>query len=140
MSNPYVYYRISSLTDLNRDGSRTVSSLDWFADLEMIRRFYARFNSTVRPDEFGPHVGNPLAIIQDGDIISFAIPLSFREGETEIGGVATVPGRRNEGYCKALLSEMAFRILEEGKAVTLTTEKTNLPMQKAAEGIGMKRI
>ncbi len=140
MSNPFVYYRISSLTDLKRDRSRAVSSLEWFADLEMIRRFYARFNSTVRPDEVGPHVGNPLAIIKDGDIISFAIPLSVREGETEIGGVATVPGRRNEGYCKALLSEMAFRILEEGKAVTLTTEKTNLPMQKAAERIGMKRI
>lgn len=32
---------------------------------------------------------------------------------------------------------MAFRILENGKAATLTTEKTNLPMRKAAEAIGM---
>ena len=31
--------------------------------------------------------------------------LSFREGETEIGGVATVPDQRNKGYCKTLLSE-----------------------------------
>lgn len=116
-----------------------VCDLDWRADLAMIRRFYARFGSAVHPDEIPRYAGNPLAIVQDGDIVSFAIPLSFREGETEIGGVATVPERQNKGFCKALISEMAFRILEEGKAAALTTEKTNLPMQKAAEAIGMKR-
>jgi len=79
-----------------------------------------------------------LAIMKDHDIISFAIPLSFRDGETEIGGVATVPEHRNEGYCKALISEMAFRILSRGKAVTLTTERTNLPMRAAAKAIGMR--
>ena len=28
--------------------------------------------------------------------------------ETEIGGVATVPEQQNKGFCKALISEMAF--------------------------------
>ena len=51
-----------------------------------------------------------------------------------------MPDRRNKGYCKALLSETAFRILKKGNAATLTTEKNNLPMQKAAEAIGMKRL
>ena len=140
MSNPYVYYRIGSLAELRRGRSCSVVRLDWRADLAMIQSFYARFGRTVRPDEFGPYVGAPLAVVQDGGIVSFAIPLSFREGETEIGGVATVPGRRNEGYCRALLSEMASGILKEGKAATLTTEKDNLPMRKAAEGIGMRQV
>ena len=140
MGNPFVYYRIDSLSDLKRFPSCSVSSLDWHADLAMIQRFYARFNHAVNPDEFDRHVGSPLAIIQSGDIVSFAIPLSFREGETEIGGVATVPDMRNKGYCKVLISEMAFRILEQGKAATLTTEKDNLPMRRAAEWIGMKLL
>ena len=140
MGNPFVYYRIDSLSDLKRFPSCSVSSLDWHADLAMIQRFYARFNHAVNPDEFDRHVGSPLAIIQNSDIVSFAIPLSFREGEIEIGGVATVSDMQNKGCCKALISEMAFRILEQGKAATLTTEKDNLPMRRAAEWIGMKLL
>ena len=140
MSNPFVYYRIDSLNGLKRSASCAVSGLDWHADLAALRRFYARFgDQQINPDELDPFVGNPLAVMLDGEIISFAIPLSFREGETEIGGVATVPEQRNKGWCRALIAEMAFRILEQGKAATLTTEKTNLPMQKAAEAIGMTR-
>ena len=141
MSNPFVYYRIESLNDLKRFLSSSVSNLDWHADLPLIQSFYARFgNHQINPDELEPYVGNPLAVIIDGDIVSFAIPLSFREGETEIGGVATAPEQQNKGYCKALISEMAFMILDKGKVATLTTEKTNLPMQKAAEAIGMKQL
>ena len=140
MSNPYAYYRIESLTDLKRGPAFPVSGLDWHGDLAAIRKFYARFDQPIDPDELGGEVGNPLAILRDGEIVCFAIPLSFREGETEIGGVVTVPDQRNKGYCKALIAEMAFRILEQGKAAALTTEKTNLPMQKAAEAIGMKRL
>ena len=139
MSNQLLYYRIETLKDLKHDPSFSVIDLDWHEDLEVIRRFYGRFNHAVNPDEFDEYVGKPLAIMHEGDIVSFAIPLSFREGETEIGGVATVPDRRNKGCCKALIAEMAFRILEKGNAATLTTEKTNLPMRKAAEAIGMKR-
>jgi predicted GNAT family acetyltransferase len=139
MGSPYVQYRMDSLSALKRGPSWPVSRLDWHADLAMVRRFYARFGKAVDPDAFGPHVGKPLAVVRDGEIVSLAIPLSFREGETEIGGVATVPERRNEGCCKALIAEMAFGILEEGKAAALTTEKDNLPMQRAAEGIGMTR-
>ena len=141
MSNPFVYYRIESLNDLKRFLSSSVSNLDWRADLPLIQSFYARFgNHQINPDELEPYVGNPLAVIIDGDIVSFAIPLSFREGETEIGGVATAPEQQNKGFCKALISEMAFMILDKGKVATLTTEKTNLPMQKAAEAIGMKQL
>ena len=140
MSNLFVYYRLESVQYLKRDLSYDISALDWYADLVIIWRFYAKFGRQINPDEFDAHIGAPLAILLDGEIVSFAIPLSFRNGETEIGGVATVPERRNKGYCKALISEMAFRILNQGKAVTLTTEKTNLPMQKAAEAIGMERL
>ena len=94
----------------------------------------------IDPDEFDQSVGNPQAIIVGDEIVSFAAPFSFREGETEIGAVATAPDQRNKGYCKALISEMAFRILGSGKAVTLTTEKTNLSMRAAAKAIGMKEL
>lgn len=140
MDNPYVYYRIDSTGELKRSRSYPVSDLNWHTDLAVIRRFYARFGQSVNPDEFESYVGNPAAVILDGDIASFAIPLSFREGETEIGGVATVPDQQGKGLSKALVSEMAFRILKEGKAATLTTERNNLPMQRVAESIGMKRL
>ena len=140
MSNPYVYYRIDSLADLKHDPGCSVSDLDWHTDLSAIQRFYAWFHHPVNPDEFGPEVGNPLAVMRDSDIVCFAIPLSFRDDETEIGGVATLPGQRNRGFCKALIAEMALRILKQGKAATLTTEIENLPMQKAAEAIGMKLL
>ncbi len=140
MSNPFLYYRIDLLSDLKRNSSYSVSDLDWRADLAMIQKFFCRFNKTINPDEFDWYIGSPLAIIEEGSIVSFAIPLSFREEETEIGGVATVPDRRNKGYCKALISEMAFRILKKGKAATLTTEKDNIHMQRAAEAIGMTQF
>jgi hypothetical protein len=141
MSNPYVYYRLDSMKELKHDDACDVCELDWHKDLAVIQRFYARFTDTpLDPDELDQTVGNPLAIMDGGDIVSFAIPLSFREGETEIGGVATVPDQRSKGYCKALISELAFRILNEGKAATLTTEKINLPMRAAALAIGMREM
>lgn len=143
MSHPFVYYRLDSINELKHNAllSCTVRDLDWLEDLDAIRRFYAGFTDTpVNPGEFDRTVGSPLAVMAEDEIVSFAIPLSFRDGETEIGGVATVPEQRNKGFCKALLSEMAFRILGNGKAVTLTTERTNLPMRAAAEAIGMREV
>lgn len=143
MSHPFVYYRLDSINELKHNAlsSCAVRDLDWLEDLDTIRRFYAGFTDTpVNPGEFDRTVGSPLAVMAGNEIVSFAIPLSFRDGETEIGGVATVPEQRNKGFCKALLSEMAFRILGNGKAVTLTTERMNLPMRAAAEAIGMREV
>ena len=115
--------------------------MDWHKDLAVIRTFYARFTDVqINPDEFDQAIGAPLVIMDENEIISLAIPLSFRTSETEIGGVATIPEHRNKGFCKALISEMAFRILDSGKTVTLTTEKTNLFMRAAAKAIGMKEL
>ena len=139
--NPFVYCRLDSIKELKRDASCAVRDLDWHRDLAVIRRFYARFTDMpINPDEFDQAIGAPLAVMNENEIVSFAIPLSFREGETEIGGVATVPEQRNKGFCKALIAEMAYRILGNGKAVTLTTEKTNLPMRAVAAAIGMREL
>lgn len=141
MSNPFVYYRLDSIKDLQHSTNCTVRDLDWHRDLAMIQRFYARFTDVpIHPDEFDQTVGAPLAIINGNEIVCFTIPLSFREVETEIGGVATLPEQRNKGFCKALISEMAFRILKSGKAAILTTERTNAPMRAAAKAIGMKEV
>jgi hypothetical protein len=139
--NPFVYYRLDSIGELKRGAARDVRGLDWHRDLDLIRRFYARFtNEVIDPDGFDGTIGSPMAILEGGEIISYALPLYFREGETEIGGVATVPEQRNKGFCKALIAEMARRILEGGKAVTLTTEQGNLPMRAAAAAIGMREV
>ena len=139
--NPFVYFRLDSIKALKHDAAYIVCDLDWYNDLAVIRRFYARFTDTpIHPDEFDQTVGSPMAIMDENEIISFAIPLSFREGETEIGGVATIPEQRNKGFCKALISEMAYRILGNGKAVTLTTEPSNAPMRAAAKAIGMREL
>lgn len=141
MSNPFVYYRLDSIKELKHGAACTVRDLDWHKDLAVIQKFYARFtDAPINPDEFDQTVGSPSAIMDENGIISFAIPLSFREGETEIGAVATVPEQRNKGFCKALISEMALRILNNGKAATLTTEQENLPMRAAAAAIGMKEL
>ena len=126
---------------MKHDTAYAVRELDWRKDLAVIRRFYARFtDAQINPDEFDQAIGAPLVIMDENDIISLALPLSFRAGETEIGGIATIPEQRNKGFCIALISEMAFRILDNGKSVTLTTERTNLPMRAAATAIGMKEL
>ena len=136
-----VYFRIDSLEELKYNTDCAVCDLDWHKDLMIIQKFYSRFtNEAIDPDEFDQSVGNPQAIIVGDEIVSFAAPFSFREGETEIGAVATAPDQRNKGYCKALISEMAFRILDQGRVATLTTDQNNLPMQAAAKAIGMKRL
>ncbi len=139
--NPFVYYRLESISELKRGAPCAVHELDWHKDLAVIQSFYARFTDMpINPDEFDQTIGSPMAIMDENGIISFAIPLSFREGETEIGGVATVQEQRNKGFCKALIAEMAFRILAGGKAVTLTTEEGNLPMRAVAVAIGMREL
>ena len=142
MSNPFVYYRLDSIKSLLKHNMPCdVRILDWHKDLPAIQRFYALFtDKPIDPDELDQTVGTPLAVMKGNNIVSFAIPFSFHEGETEIGAVATVPDQRNKGYCKALISEMAFRILANGKAVTLTTDQKNLPMRAAAMAIGMREL
>ena len=141
MANPYVYYRMEPGALPPSDPRYPIRKLDWRRDLPVIRRFYARFTDTpVDPDALGPAVGDPMAILSDGEIVSFAIPLSFREGETEIGGVATVPEWRNRGCCKALIAAMARGILSGGLAATLTTHRDNLPMRAAAASVGMAEV
>ena len=141
MPNPFVYYGMRPGAVTKRAPCFPVSDLDWRRDLPAIRRFYARFTDTpIDPDALDPTVGNPMAILSEGEIVSFAIPLSLREGETEIGGVATLPECRNKGYCKALIAEMACRILAQGRIAVLTTHRDNLPMRAAAEAVGMERF
>lgn len=134
----YIYYRLESADALIRNPLHEVRELDWYGDLAMIQRFYSHWTKdTIDPGKNDETVGNPLAIVVEDEIVSFAVPFSFRDGELEIGAVATVPAWQNKGYCKALIAELAFRILKSERAATLTTRRENLPMQAAALAIGM---
>ena len=111
----------------------------------MIQDFYRHWGNNREgdiqpPDETEPEIGNPIAHVNNGNILSFAIPFSFKEGEIEIGAVATLPSKRNKGFCRQVISETARRVLASGKCATLTTRPDNVAMQAAAKAIGMRQI
>lgn len=137
----FVYFRLDSSADLLHYPSENLRALDWHADLETIRRFYRHFtNDIIDPPDDGDGCGEPLAIIVNGEIASFAIPFSFKEGEIEIGAAATLPQYQNRGFCRAVISGMARRILARGLVATLTTGSTNYAMRAAAKAIGMHTV
>lgn len=134
----HVYFRLEDIEALRHPAVHTVVDMDWHADIEMIRGFYRHWSDEVIDPPEDETIGNPLVVVIHDEIVSFAAPFFLREGEVEIGAVATLPAYRNRGYCQAVISEMAYRILKSGRAATLTTHVRNLPMQAAARAIGMR--
>ena len=139
----HVHYRLECLEALKAYPGGDVVVLDWNDDLEMIRRFYKKWGAGDDVDPPGPdetEIGLPVAVVNDGEILSFAGTFYFRKGEAEIGPVATVSEARGKGYAHRVVSEAARRALEKGLIVTLATEKGNLSMRAVAEDVGMTRI
>ena len=144
MDSSLIYFRLDSASDLVSFPDDGIQELDWHVDLPMIQRFYRHWDDGGEdiqpPNEDEREIGNPIALVQGGDILSFAAFFYFREGEVEIGAVATLPSEQNKGYCRRVISEAARRILDSGRCATLTTKSHNLAMQAAATAIGMKQI
>ena len=142
MSSEYVFFLLDSVTELIPFPDDHIRELDWYADLPMIQRFYRHFGclDIQPPDETEPEIGNPIALVQNGEILSFAIPMYFKKGAVEIGAVATVPNEQGKGFCRCVISEIACRILASGKQATLTTRTENYAMQAAAKAIGMRQL
>ena len=141
MNGSVVHYSLDSVNDLIHFPSGEVVRLDWVEDFELIRQFYRHWGGEDidAPGEKETEIGQPLALVRDGEILSFMSYFHFREGEEEIGAVATLPEWRNQGLCRRVISEAARQTLERGKTATLTTREDNLAMQAAAEAIGMRR-
>ena len=144
MDSKLIYFRLDSALDLVSFTNDSIHELDWHADLPMIQRFYRHWGDDEEdiqpPNESEREIGNPIALVRGDDILSFSIFFYFREGEVEIGAVATLPSEQNKGYCRRVISKAARRILASGRCATLTTRSHNLAMQAAATAIGMKRI
>ena len=139
----YVYYRLDTPEDLRPYSDLDVVCLDWNADLEMIRRFYRKWGAGDDVDPPGPEeteIGRPVALVREGEILSFAGTFYFRDGEAEIGPVATVPEARGKGYGRRVLAAAIKRALEQGLAATLTTGEDNLAMRAVAEAVGMRSV
>ena len=139
----HVFYRLDTLADLKANPSGEIVILDWNRDLEMIRRFYKKWGAGDDVDPPGPEeteIGQPVALVRDGEILSFAGTFYFREGEAEIGPVATVPEAQGRGYAHSVLAEAARRALEGGLAVTLGTARGNMAMRAVAEAVGMRQV
>lgn len=139
----FIYYRLDSLQELRPFPAEDIVVLDWNADLEMIRRFYKKWGAGDDVDPPGPEeteIGQPVAMVRDGEIVSFVGCFFFREGEAELGPVATIPEERGKGYCHRVLSAAARRVLAGGLIATLTTGHDNLAMRAVADAIGMRRV
>ena len=134
-------FRLESLEKLVLYSSKEVRLVSWIAELPMIRRFYARWGATdIEPPSEDEAMGDIIALVRGGEILSMCAPFSFQEGEVEIGAVFTLPEFQGQGYCRQVISALARKILQEGLTVTLTTRHTNISMQRAAEAIGMERV
>ena len=139
----YAYYRLDSPEDLRPYPDDEVVCLDWNADLEMIRRFYKKWGAGDDVDPPGPdetEIGHPVALVRAGEILSFAGTFYFRDGEAEIGPVATVPEARGKGYAHSVLAAAIECALGQGLAATLTTGEDNLVMRAVAEAVGMRPV
>lgn len=134
----YVRFRLQNAGSLQKTAF-PVKRLDWERDLPMIRRFYSHFtDDVIEPPAEEENIGTPYAITENGEILSFALPFSFKAGETEIGAVMTLPAHRGKGYAKAVVTAMAADILVAGNTATLTTGIENAPMRAAALAAGMQ--
>lgn len=119
-----------------------IAYLDWEKDFPIIDSYYREaFGISdllpVYPDDF-EHV-KTVAYLCNQKIVSLAVIMKVREGELEIGAVSTKPSERRKGCCKAVLRGAIHWISQHGFPAALTTGQDNLPMQKAAESVGMVR-
>lgn len=138
--NIAIKFKISDISELHRFADSNVKILDWQKDFELINQFYKDgffIYDLLKndPDEF-ESLGTA-AYVKDGKILSLADIMKIKENELQIGAVATLPAERNKGYCKAVVSAAAERILSLGYAAQLTTKNNNIAMQKVAKAIGM---
>ena len=138
--NKAIKFKISDISELHRFADSNVKILDWQKDFNLINQFYKDgffIYDLLKndPDEF-ESLGT-VAYVKDGQIISLADIMKIKENELQIGAVATLPAERNKGYCKAVVSAAAERILLLGYAAKLTTNNNNIAMQKVAKAIGM---
>ena len=139
-SDKAIKFIISDISKLNQFTDSNVKILDWQKDFELINQFYKEGFAIYDllkddPDEF-ESLGT-VAYIKDNKIISLADIMKIKENELEIGAVATLPTERNKGYCKAVVSVAAKRILSLGYTAKLTTKNNNIAMQRVAKAIGM---
>ena len=142
-SDKTIKFIISDISKLNQFTDSNVKILDWQKDFELINQFYKEGFAIYDllkddPDEF-ESLGT-VAYIKDNKIISLADIMKINENELQIGAVATLPTERNKGYCKAVVSVAAERILRLGYTAKLTTKNNNIAMQKVAIDIGMIQV
>lgn len=135
-----IEFIISDICKLHKFTDSNVKILDWQTDFELINQFYKEGFAIYDllkddPDEF-ESLGT-VAYIKDNKIISLADIMKIHENELQIGAVATIPIERNKGYCKAVVSVAAEKILSLGYIAKLTTKNNNIAMQKVAKAIGM---
>lgn len=141
-SDKTIEFIISDICKLHKFTDSNVKILDWQTDFELINQFYKEGFAIYDllkddPDEF-ESLGI-VAYIKDNKIISLADIMKIHENELQIGAVATIPTERNKGYCKAVVSVAAEKILSLGYTAKLTTKNNNIAMQKVAKAIGMLR-
>lgn len=79
-------------------------------------------------------------LVENREIIFKAELSAVTEDAVQVMGVWTRPARRQEGYARAGMAELAGHILRQGKAITLFVNDFNRPARRLYENLGFRRI
>lgn len=130
--------KLDKMNQLIEFNSSKVNWIDVDKDFELIREYYKLFNAKeIDKEEFNDGQWKFCAIIDEGNIISFAGALYMTNENWEIGAVSTHPQHRNKGYAKIVCSFVAKYILENDKIATCNTYINNHAMIKVMHLICM---
>jgi uncharacterized protein len=75
---------------------------------------------------------------KNGKMVAQACVQTYTPRINQIGSVYTANEERRKGYCKAVVSEICWRIIAKGKVPTLSVRKNNTPALKAYMALGFE--
>lgn len=77
-------------------------------------------------------------LVKENEIVAQACVQTTTSKLSQIGAVFTPTPHRNNGYCKAVVSEICSRIISRGKIPTLMVRKDNMTAVKAYNALGFE--
>ena len=123
-----------------------VSVFDAYENYDILNEFFGAHDKSLMCskeeyfDGFDMDTWHDYAIIEEGRMISRAAIWQRSEDAWEVAAVSTVPEYRRKGYGEAVVRYCLAKILEAGKAATLTTRDSNTAMIKTAFKAGFKEV
>ncbi len=137
---------ICTKDDFTKEADCRVVKFDAYENYDMLNEFFGKHDKKLMEpkeayfEDFDFTEWDDWVIIEDGQIISRAGIWKVNDKCWEIAGVSTLPCCRKQGYGEAVVRSCIAKILQEGKAATCTTKKTNTAMINTALKAGFKIV